>query len=255
MLNKFIDNYINILDNIFNVYKKEINDKQIALILSGGIDSSIIAYFLNKHFNNKKIIFFTLAKENNDDFFYAQKISQHFNLPINFINFNDKLITNIKDKILKILNKNFLEINSINLSLATGFYFLFEKIKEQGISCVFTGQGPDILLAGYHKYKNTPLEKLNDEIKKDLKLLDIDIKRDNSIAKENNIKLFNPYLENFFVKFCLEIPSEYKINKINNEIYEKYLSRKVAEKINLPKEIILRHKKAFQYSTKIIKFI
>jgi hypothetical protein len=50
-------------------------------------------------------------------------------------------------------------------------------------------------LAGYHKYKNISKNNINEEIKKDLPLLEIDKKRDSGVAKFFNIKLVNPYLE------------------------------------------------------------
>ncbi|MCS7093299.1 MAG: asparagine synthase C-terminal domain-containing protein [Patescibacteria group bacterium] len=130
-----------------------------------------------------------------------------------------------------------------------------KKVKASGISYLFTGQGPDVLLAGYHMYQKIPLEFLNQEIASDLYLLEIDKKRDQAIADFFDITLINPYLEKEMIDFCLKLPPEFKINQIEGKNYEKYLSRKLAVSLGLPKEIILRPKKAFQYSTKVRKYL
>jgi asparagine synthase (glutamine-hydrolysing) len=254
MEKRLIKEYLNLLHQFYQKYKKEIEEKEVGVMLSGGIDSSIIAYFTHLYF--KKTSFFTLSfDEKSDDLFHAQILAKKLDKKLEVIFYQKEDILKIKNKILEILEKNKVEINPMQKALASAFFLVCQKVKEKNISYLFTGQGPDILLAGYHKYKNISKNNINEEIKKDIPLLEIDKKRDSAVAKIFNIKLVNPYLEKDFVDFTLEIPEDFKINLISGEAYEKYLSRKVGKFLKLPKEIILRHKKALQYSTKIIKKI
>lgn len=248
----FIKKYQQILENLFQDYQKKIANQKTGVFLSGGIDSSIIAYFTSKFFKNP--VFFTLGGEKSLDLNYVKIINNFLKQKLITVNFNQQKINKIKSDVIKILEKNNLAINPTQISLACAFYLLCQKTKEENIKIIFTGQGPDILLAGYHMYQNISLEKLNEKIKNDLPFLEVDKKRDQSIADIFEIKLINPYLEEEFINFSLELPARLKINKISGETYEKYLSRKVGEDLKLPKEIILRHKKALQYSTKIRKY-
>lgn len=250
---KFIKIYLKILENLFHNYKEKIGDQKIGLFLSGGIDSSIIAYFTTKYFKNP--VFFTLNSKNALDLKYVKILNNYLKQKLVVVDFDNEKIEKIKNKINEILIDKNIKNNPTQISLASAFYLLSEQANKNKINFIFTGQGPDILLGGYHMYQNFPLEKLNEKIKNDLTLLEIDKIRDQSIADIFNIKLINPYLEEKFIDFALYIPPELKINKINNQIYEKYISRKLGEYLILPKQIILRHKKALQYSTKIRKYI
>ncbi len=249
----FIKKFLEIFQSNYQDYSHRYGNKKIGVLISGGIDSSLIGYFTNKYFKNINLL--TLNTKESLDLKYVEIINKLLKQKLIIVNFSQSDVKEIRSKVEKILNQNNLTLTPTNISLAAAFYLLLNKAKEEKIEVIFTGQGPDILLGGYKMYEKIPLTLLNKKIKKDLGLLEIDKKRDFAIADYFNIELVNPYLEKNFVDFCLKIPPELKINQINEEIYEKYLSRKVGECLNLPKEIILRHKKALQYSTKIRKYI
>lgn len=253
MESQLINDYINLFDKIFSSYQNKIKNQKIAVLISGGIDSSIVAFFCKKYFS--QIAFYTLSTSKGIDKKYVQIIAQSLNQSIKELIVNESDIKNSITTVKSVLINNRLKINQVQLPLAMAFYLMLKRIKDDGIKIVFTGQGPDILLAGYRMYQNIPLENLNEKIKNDLPLIEIDKKRDTAIASFFDLQLINPYLEKKFVDFALKISPELKINFINNEKYEKYLSRKVGERIGLPKEIILRHKKALQYSTGIVKYL
>lgn len=253
MENKIISDYINLLDQITAQIKKKVGEKKVAVLVSGGIDSSIIAYFVQKHFS--KTYLFSLGTKKNSDFYFVDILNNFLKKPLKKVEVEEKEVKTKKPLIFDILRKNQIKVDETQVSLALSFFLVLDEVKKNKIKYVFTGQGPDILLAGYHKYEKIPVEKLNEEIKKDLPLLEVDKKRDQSIASYFNLKLINPYLDPHFVEFSLKIQPKFKKNLLKNEFYEKYISRKVGERLKLPKEIILRHKKALQYSTGIRKII
>lgn len=248
-----VKKFIKILDILYQEYQKKHLNKKVGLFVSGGIDSSIIAYFTNKYF--KDLTLLTLHSKKATDLEFVKILNRKLKRKLIIVELDEKNISKVKEKVFEILKIAGLKIDNTQISLACAFYLLCQKAKEEKINIVFTGQGPDILLAGYHKYQNISNKSLNEVIKKDLKLIEIDKKRDVAIASHYDIQLINPYLEKGFINFSLKIPSNLKINKIDGERFEKYLSRKVGKKLQLPEEIILRHKKALQYSTRIRKFI
>lgn len=253
MENKLIRDYINLLKKIFQQIKDNLSDQKMAVLVSGGIDSSIIAFFVCQYFS--QIHLYSLGTKNNSDFYFVDLLNYWLKKPLKKVIVSENEIKKGKKIVEKILKKNKVDDNPTQLSLALSFFLVLKEIRKSQIKYVFTGQGPDILLAGYHKYKKIPLDKINQEIKKDMPLLEIDKKRDQAIASYFGIQLVNPYLDHQFVNFSLTIPAFFKINFIEDKIYEKYLSRRVGEKLGIAKEIILRHKKALQYSTGIIKLI
>lgn len=250
---KFIEQFIAILRKLYQDYQKKFSRQKIGVFVSGGIDSSIIAYFTNKYF--EKITLFTLHSKNAVDLDFVKLLNDKLRRKLVIVSFDKKDVEKIKNRVLAILNKIKLKSNPTQLSLACAFFLLCQKAAKMNIKIIFTGQGPDILLAGYHFYQKISFQNLNEKIKKDLSLLAIDKKRDKAMANFFNIQLINPYLENEFVNFSLTVPAPLKINKIDGEIFEKYLSRQVGKYLKLPQAIVLRHKKALQYSTKIQKSI
>lgn len=250
---KTLDQINSLLNNLYFQYQKNLNNKTVGVLVSGGIDSSLIAYFTSKYF--KKITLLTITHPESEDINFVKILNAKLKQTLVTVSYTPKKLQEIKDKVVPILKNNHLDPNPTQISLASAFFLLLEKAKEFNIEMIFTGQGPDVLLAGYHMYQKIKLNNLNKKIREDLPLLEIDKKRDSAIANYFGIKLINPYLEKPFIDLCLEIPAKYKINQINNETYEKFILRKLGEKLKLPNEIILRHKKAIQYSTKIRKFI
>lgn len=250
---KTLDQISILLNNLYFQYQKNLNNKTVGVLVSGGIDSSLIAYFTSKYF--KKITLLTITHPKSEDINFVKILNAKLKQTLVTVSYTPEKLQEIKDIVTPILKKNHLAIDPTQISLASAFFLLLEKAKELNIEIIFTGQGPDVLLAGYHMYQKVKINNLNKKIRGDLPLLEIDKKRDSAIADYFGIKLINPYLEKPFIDFCLEIPANYKINQINNETYEKYILRKLGEKLGLPDEIILRHKKAIQYSTKIRKYL
>ncbi|GIW63133.1 MAG: hypothetical protein KatS3mg090_0959 [Patescibacteria group bacterium] len=241
---------IQALNLLKNIIKKQIKtNKTQAVFVSAGVDSSIIAKLVCKLNNKAKLI--TLITDKSKDLPFIKILADHLDKKIEFINVTNKDIAKETPKLKKLLTESKINPLAVHLPIAVGFYFLCYKAKQLKIDQVFTGQGPDVLFAGYHRYQNLSLKLLNKQIKQDLNLLKIDQTRDNLIAKLFEIKLINPYLDSEFVEFSFKLSPEYKINPNTGE--NKYLIRQIAKQLKLPKEIYQRKKMALQYSTGLSK--
>ncbi len=234
--------------NIKNL-SQTIQSKRVGIFLSGGIDSSIIATLANEIFPELSLI--TLHTPKAQDLPFAGKLAEFLGKELIIAKTDKNKLEKIRPRLEKILRKNKIKPAAVHLPIAASFFTLCEKASEIGMTDILTGQGPDILFAGYAKYKNLPLAKLNSAIQKDLPLLQIDEIRDNSVAKEFRINLHNPYLEENIIHFALKLPPELKINQDQ----DKYILRQAAEILQIPREIISRRKKAIQYSSRIAKLI
>ncbi|MEK7079559.1 MAG: asparagine synthase C-terminal domain-containing protein [Patescibacteria group bacterium] len=231
-----------ILSNLFKEYSSRLSTTP-GILLSGGIDSSTIAYFVSSHFKEYSIL--SMGTNHTKDRVFIDIVSHHLNKPYTWVEITQADVFQFNIKIEQILRENNIEVNLMQRSLALGYFLIFKKASEVGITHIFTGQGPDILLGGYHKYES--VTNINDEIKKDLPLLETDKKRDGAMAKHFGITLINPYLEDKFVEFALTIPQKHLVQGSDKKI----ILRELGKKIGLPTDIVNRPKKAFQYSTGI----
>ena len=207
------------IDNIVKNFKNKLGRQKVGVFVSGGIDSSIIATLVFKHFKNPTLI--SLQTKHSKDKPFVELLGKFLKSKPEFCKVKKKEVEKIKPEIEKILKEKNIKPLKVHIPIATSFYFLCKKAKELKIKHIFTGQGPDVLFAGYHKYEKIPLNKLNEEIKKDLSLLEIDKRRDNAIAKIFEITLYNPYLEKEFVDLALKIPAGEKIKFIQGKRVEK----------------------------------
>ena len=222
---------------------------QCGVLLSGGIDSSVIASYVLHYFKNP--IIFSMGTDLTKDRPFVNIFTTHFKISYEWVFLSEDDIVQSLPIVTKLLEENDIVTSEMQKALAIGYFLIFKRANQMGIKAIVTGQGPDILFAGYHKYKGMCGTALTDEIKKDLILLETDKKRDSAMASYFGITLLNPYLEDDFIAFSLTVPAELKIK----DGVEKYCMRKWGEFKKLPIEIIKRPKKAFQYSTGLQKKI
>lgn len=246
-----ITDYIQMADGIvsdhFEKYVK--TEQSVGVLLSGGIDSSLITSYVAKYYSNPHI--FSMGTDSTKDKPFVQLLTHQLHKEFGWVYLSDEDILHALPEVKKILIATGAECSLMQMALATGYFLIFKRAHELGVCTIFTGQGPDILFAGYHKYKGLADEELTVQIKKDLILLETDKKRDGAMASHFGIRLFNPYLEEDFVKFSLTVPVEFKIQGS----VEKVFMREWGRSLGLPGEIVSRPKKAFQYSTGLQKKI
>lgn len=246
-MEKKVKQAITILQNYLKQKLNSVNNS--AVFVSGVVDSSVIAKLV--YHINPKVEFLSLATDKSKDLPYLRVLQSHLNKQIKIIKPNPTAITQASKKLKPVLKKHNIQPLRLHLPIAIGFYFLCSKAKKLSLNQAVTGQGPDVLLAGYSRYNNITAKDLNQKILQDLTLLDLDKLRDTLTAQIFGIDLINPYLSNEFVSFCLKLEPKFK--KDNKTKQNKILIRLIARQLNLPKEIWQRKKSALQYSTGLIK--
>lgn len=246
-MHNYIERADSIVSNHFTQYAKKYD--AVGVLLSGGIDSTLITSYVFHHFPQARIFSMgtNLTKDRQFIDIFADKEQKKYE----WIDLNDEAVQAALPAVRDILKGVGVVDSTMQLSLACGYYLIFRRAHELGIHTIVTGQGPDILFAGYHKYKSISSTLINEEIKKDLILLETDIKRDSAMASHFGITLLNPYLESDFIEFALTVPPQYKVK----DGVEKFMMREWGKKRGLPSAIVNRPKKAFQYSTGIQKTV
>ncbi|MFZ2414947.1 MAG: asparagine synthase C-terminal domain-containing protein [Minisyncoccia bacterium] len=247
-----VEKLITLLKGSFEGLKGVIKDEKAGIIVSGGLDSSIIAHLSDTYL--KDSFYLSLAGKDSLDKPFLDILSNHLSHKIEIVDPQSFLKEDV-DIVKEILEKKGIETNLMQMSLGLGFYLLASYAKKVGLKYILTGQGADEIFGGYTRYKNYEGD-LKEYLKSDYEQIGrIDYKRDRAILNHFNIELINPYEEKQFLEYALLIPPELKLYKQNETIIEKYVLRLVAQKLGLPEEIVWRPKKAFQYSSRIQKIL
>jgi asparagine synthase (glutamine-hydrolysing) len=247
-----VDELITLLKGNFERLKSVLKGKKIGILVSGGLDSSIIAHLSHLFLDNP--VHLSLAGKDSQDGPYLIILEKYLGKNIKRVSPETFSETDIK-KIKQLLIKNNIEANLMQMSLALGFYLLGKEGNVLGLDCLLTGQGADEIFGGYTRYKNYEGD-LKDFLKEDYESVgSIDYKRDTAVLNHFNIDLINPYEDKLFLEYALSISPELKLYKKDDAIIEKYILRLMAQKLGLPEEIIWRPKKAFQYSSRIQKIL
>lgn len=219
----------------------ENRSKKYGLLLSGGIDSSILAIILK----NNKIkfnCFFAYVKDTTDpkDLYFAKKLAKDLDLNLEIISCEKKELPIIIKDIIKITKSS----NPITVGVAIPGYLCAKKAKSKKINVLFSGLGSDELFAGYHKFRLT--KDIKEETKKCLDNLQKDnLDRDQAIASYFNLSVECPYLDKDLINYSLNIDPKYLISKTQNKI----IIREIGKDLGLNKEFSERKKVACQYGS------
>jgi asparagine synthase (glutamine-hydrolysing) len=128
-----------------SVKRHLVADVPVGLLLSGGIDSSLIASYIK---DNSNIKCFTVDfGDNQDEIQNAKAIATCFGLKLEILELRDSVSF---ERYLEIIQKM---PEPIGDSSFIPVYLITEMIRKQGITVVLTGDGADELFAGYSLYK------------------------------------------------------------------------------------------------------
>lgn len=207
------------------MYKGE----SLSVLVSGGLDSSIIVSLIMKYFKDvKKIHWLTIF---NDEDKYINILEKYLKIKIQRLEFNINKFFK-ENKIPEIYCKH--NESPVDLGSVLPQYFLFKKLSEEDTSpVVIAGDGSDELFGGYsrsEKYDSQKSDIFDEVVYYHLPRLD---KLSMAFTKE----LRSPYLSHDLVRFALAIPYKWRVNKkILKDTFHAII----------PQEIIEREKKALK---------
>ena len=256
------DNYDSIKKNVNQKLQQSIaiqlsdlmtdNSPEYGVLLSGGLDSSLVASIVSK-LSNKKIKTFSIGMtKNSTDLIASRRVAEFLNTDHHEFYFTaEEGINSLKDVIWYTET-----YDTTTIRAGTAMYLLTKKIKEKfpNLKVLFSGELSDEMLS-YLYGGNAPSEK---EFQKEtIKLVSdvhmFDCLRANKTCMANSIEVRVPFTDPDFVKYILQVPPKFKIfGRLNNyKTMEKQLLRDSFNttdkngKKYLPKDILYRKKEAF----------
>ena len=222
---------------LYNVLEESCNSCKSNLIsLSGGLDSSIIAYFLKDR--KPKTVAVIAEDFVSTDLTYCQMISKELQIPLSIYNVKIAEILEAIEDTIKIL-KNF---NDIEIRNNVVMYLAVKWAKQNGEKSIITGDGADELFAGYSFLINKPEDELEAEIDRVCSVMHFPTQK---IGKELGVTIESPFLNQTVIELAKGIPANLKIRTENDKRYGKWILRKTFEE-HIPKKIAWREKSPMQ---------
>jgi asparagine synthase (glutamine-hydrolysing) len=222
--------------------------RRIGCMLSGGLDSSLIAALTLQEARKQGLIYpiqtFSIGMDDQSpDLIAARKVAKHLGTEHHEIRFTLCDVIGELKNIIKALESY--DITTIRASI--GMYFVSQYIQKQTDTVVIlSGEGADEVCQGYIYFYRQPSPEEGDSesrrLCKDLYLFDV-LRADRTTAA-HGLELRVPFLDHAFTAYYLSLPAADRAP--TKERMEKYLLRKAFDQYDLiPSEILWRPKEAF----------
>ncbi|MCD8444380.1 asparagine synthase B [Tenacibaculum finnmarkense] len=234
------------------VHRQLMSDVPYGVLLSGGLDSSVISAIAKKYSQKRiesddtsaawypQLHSFSVGLEGSPDLAAAQKVADHIGTVHHEIKFTiQEGLDAIKDVIYNIETYDITTIRS-----STPMYLMARVIKSMGVKMVLSGEGADEIFGGYLYFHKAPnAEEFHEETVRKLdKLHMYDCLRANKSLMAWGIEGRVPFLDKEFMDVAMRINPQDKM--INGERMEKWVIRKAFEDM-LPESVAWRQKEQF----------
>ena len=223
------------------VTKRTMSDRTVGCLLSGGLDSSLVASILSKLMPS--IHFFSIGLEDGIDINASKRVIEFLQIPEthhHIVNFTVEEGLNMLEEVIEQLETY--DITTIRAS--TPQYLLAKYISTKTpVIVLYSGEGSDELFAGYQYSKMAPSAQLLLEDSKSLlhELYMFDNLRTDRTTAKWGLEVRVPFLDKELVSYVLSVNPEFKM--CNTEMEKKLL--RDAFKGWLPDDILYRPKAAF----------
>ncbi|MCR5761924.1 MAG: asparagine synthase B [Treponema sp.] len=239
------------------VRKQLMSDVPYGVLLSGGLDSSIVAAVTQKFAKKRvetggqqdawwpQLHSFAVGLEGSPDLIAARKAAEYIGTVHHEVHFTiQEALDALPDVIYHIETY---DITTVRAS--TPMYLLARAIKAMGIKMVLSGEGSDELFGGYLYFHKAPdAKEFHEELVRKMSKLHLyDCLRANKSLAAWGVEGRVPFLDKEFIdvamnlnpldKMCIRLPD-------GNQRIEKWIVRKAFEDI-LPSDICWRQKEQF----------
>ncbi|GGH46586.1 asparagine synthetase B [Mangrovimonas yunxiaonensis] len=234
------------------VHRQLMSDVPYGVLLSGGLDSSVISAIAKKYSQMRietddktqawwpQLHSFSVGLEGAPDLVAARKVAAHIGTIHHEITFTiQEGLDAVRDVIYQLETY---DVTTVRAS--TPMYLMARVIKSMGIKMVLSGEGADELFGGYLYFHKAPnaREFHEETVRKLKKLHQYDCLRANKSLAAWGIEGRVPFLDKAFIDVAMRINPKDKM--ITPERMEKWVVRKAFEAY-LPESVAWRQKEQF----------
>ena len=227
-------------------------EKKVACLLSGGLDSSLVAALVNEFMLKKgvQIETYSIGLKDSEDLKYAKIVADYLQTKHTEIIVTEQDFLDVIPEVIYSIESY--DTTTIRASL--GNYLIGKYIsKNSDCKVIFNGDGADELMGGYLYFEKCPnCIEFDKECRRLLQNIHMyDVLRSDKCISSHGLEPRTPYLDRSFVQYYLSIDpwvrySPLLIEKqiIRHAFSKKYFLNHNKEQI-LPNEILWRKKEAF----------
>lgn len=249
-----------IQENLMNAVKKRvlITQRPVACLLSGGLDSSLIAALVNEYHKeaspNRKLETYSIGLKDSEDLKYARLVANYLDTQHTEIILTEQDFFNAIPEVIHAIES----YDTTTVRASIGNYLLGKYISENSdAKVIFNGDGSDELCGGYLYMHEAPdaieMDKECRRLLKDIHAFDV-LRSDKCISS-HGLEPRTPFLDRTWVQYYLGLSPCTRFHADPHfKTCEKYLLRSAfSEKyfLNsngatlLPNEVLWRRKEAF----------
>ncbi len=231
---------------IWAVQKRLLSDRPIGALLSGGVDSSLIAAIAARELakTGTKLHTFSIGMPGSTDLKYAQMVADkigsiHHNVIVSPQDFLDAIPTVVRDI-------ESYDITSVRASV--GNWLIGKFIKEHtDIKVVFNGDGSDEIGGGYiYSYAAPSDEEFEGESERLLEEIHTyDVLRSDRSMAAHGLEARTPFLDKNVVATWRALPTAFRRPVKGGQMEKAILREAFADDDYLPSEVLWRKKEAF----------
>ncbi len=234
------------------VTQQLMSDVPYGVLISGGLDSSLIAAIAAKHRKKRietgekeeawwpRLHSFSVGLKDSPDMKYARLVAKHIGTVHHEITFTiEEGFDAIRDVIYHLETFDMTTIRA-----ATPMYLMARRIKSMGIKMVLSGEGADEVFGGYLYFHMAPdAKEFHEEtVRKLLALSRYDCLRANKAMAAWGVEARVPFLDKDFLEYAMAIDPAAKM--CTGKIIEKKILRDAFKDV-LPTEVLWRQKEQF----------
>lgn len=227
-------------------------DVPYGVLLSGGLDSSIIAAITQKHAGMRvedqerspawwpRLHSFAVGLKGSPDLAAAARVAEHIGTVHHGFEFTLQEALDAIDEVIYHLET----YDVTTIRAGTPMYLLARKIHAMGIKMVLSGEGADEVFGGYLYFHKAPdARSFHEEtVRKLSRLHSYDCLRANKAMAAWGVEARVPFLDREFLDFAMSINPKDKL--ITGNKMEKQVLREAFSDL-LPEEIVWRQKEQF----------
>jgi len=233
------------------VIRRMMSDVPWGVLLSGGLDSSLVASIASRYAARKSADFpklhsFSVGLHDSPDIAAAQKVADYLGTKHHTYTYTLEEGLDAVRAVIQSLETY--DVTTIRAS--TPMYLMARKIKAMGIKMVLSGEGADEVFGGYLYFHKAPnAEEFFDETVEKLDRLHMyDCLRCNKAMSAWGVEPRVPFLDRDFLNVAMGLNPEEKMIDTSTGRIEKWAMRKAFDTPDdpyLPEEILWRQKEQF----------
>lgn len=236
------------------VIKRLMTDVPFGVLLSGGLDSSLVAAVASRYIAQCKVArqwgsqlhTFCIGLKGSPDLKAAREVAEYLGT------FHHEFYFTVQEGI-DALEEVIYHIETYDVTTiraSTPMFLMSRKIKSLGVKMVLSGEGADEIFGGYLYFHKAPnKEEFHQETCRKIKALHLyDCLRANKSTSAWGLEARVPFLDKEFLDVAMSIDPEWKMIKPDLGRIEKWVLRNAFdddEKPYLPKHILYRQKEQF----------